>query len=185
MAGVFQNAVLTKKGIALIAKAQTGRCTIKLTKAAAGAGSYAKSEDLASRTTLKDQRQTFPLTTVTVQNQSTVAVKFIMTNKQESGNLVNGYYVKEIGLFAQDPDDGEILYALAIGVEDQWDYMAAYNDLLPSTITIDFMTEVSNAESVTITTPNRTYLYDESTGDKYVLGVENGLVYIQKEDAEE
>ena len=39
MAGVFQEAVLTAKGIALLAKAQAGRCTIKLTKAAAGNGS--------------------------------------------------------------------------------------------------------------------------------------------------
>ena len=34
MAGVFKEAVLTAKGIALLAKAQAGRCTIKLTKAA-------------------------------------------------------------------------------------------------------------------------------------------------------
>lgn len=33
MAGVFKEAVLTAKGIALLAKAQAGRCTIKLTKA--------------------------------------------------------------------------------------------------------------------------------------------------------
>ena len=40
MAGVFKEAVLTAKGIALLAKAQAGRCTIKLTKAATGDGSY-------------------------------------------------------------------------------------------------------------------------------------------------
>lgn len=182
MAGIFQEAKLTHKGIALLAKAQAGRCTIQLTKAATGAGSYSSGEDIATQTTLKDQRQTFPLTTVTVQNQSTVFVKFIMTNKQDSGDLKTGYYVKEIGIFAQDPDDGEILYAIAIGVENQWDYMPAYNDLLPSTITVDFLTEVDNAESVTIVTPNRMYLYDEATGERYNLGVENGLMYIQKED---
>lgn len=105
-----------------------------------------------------------------------------MTNKQDGGNLQAGYYVKEVGIFAQDPDEGEILYAIAIGVENQWDYMPAYNDLLPSTITVDFLTEVANADSVTIETPNRMHLYDEATGDKYNLGVENGLLYIQKED---
>ena len=31
MAGIFKESVLTKKGIALLAKAQAGRCTIKLT----------------------------------------------------------------------------------------------------------------------------------------------------------
>lgn len=182
MAGVFQDSKLTRKGIALLAKAQAGKCTIKLTKAAAGDGSYGPGEDLSERTALKAQKQTFPLTTVTVQNQTNVYVKFIMTNKQDSGNLKNGYYVKEIGIFAQDPDEGEILYAIAIGVDNQWDYMPAYNDLLPATITVDFLTEVSNADTVTIEMPNRTYLYDESTGEKYILGVKDGLLYIQKED---
>ena len=44
MAGVFKEAVLTAKGIALLAKAQAGRCTIKLTKAATGDGSYSDGE---------------------------------------------------------------------------------------------------------------------------------------------
>ena len=183
MAGAFQASVLTKKGIALNAKAQAGRCKITLTKAAAGDGSYSSAEDLTSRTALKSQKQTFPLNTVTVQNQSNVFVKFIMTNKQDSGNLKNGYYVKEVGLFATDPDEGEILYAIAIGVQDQWDYMPAYNDLLPSTITVDFLTEVSNADTVTIEAPNQMYLYDETTGDKYVLGIENGLLYYEEVEA--
>lgn len=186
MAGVFQASVLTKNGIALNAKAQAGRCKITLTKAAAGDGSYSSTEDLTSRTALKSQKQTFPLNTVTVQNQSNVFVKFIMSNHMDSaygGDLANGYYVKEIGLFATDPDEGEILYAIAIGVQDQWDYMPAYNDLLPSTITVDFLTEVSNASTVTIEAPNQMYLYDETTGDKYVLGIENGLLYYEEVEA--
>jgi hypothetical protein len=180
MAGVFQESVLTAKGIALNAKAQAGKCTIKLTKAAAGDGSYSTGEDISKRTALKSVKQTFPLTTVTVQNKSNVFVKFVMTNKQDGGNLANGYYVKEVGLYATDPDEGEILYAIAIGVENQWDYMPAYNDLLPSTITVDFLTEVTNAESVVIMAPNQMYLYDETTGTKFVLGVDNGLLYFEE-----
>ena len=72
MAGIFKESVLTKKGIALLAKAQAGRCTIKLTKAAAGDGSYASGEDLTTRTALKSQKQTFPLITTTVQNTTNV-----------------------------------------------------------------------------------------------------------------
>ena len=156
MAGVFKEAVLTAKGIALLAKAQAGRCTIKLTKAATGDGSYSDGEALTNRTALKSK------------------------NKQDTGNLKNGYYVKEVGIYAQDPDEGEILYALAVGVANQWDYMPAYNDLLPSTITMDFLTEVANATDVTIVTPNSMYLYDQTTGDKYVLGVDNGLLYYEE-----
>lgn len=181
MAGIFQECVLTRKGIALLAKAQAGRCAIVLTKAAAGNGSYANSEDISSRTELKAKKQTFSLNTVTTQNQSNVFVKFVMTNKQDSGNLANGYYVKEVGIYATDPDEGEILYAIAIGVENQWDYMPAYNALLPSTITVDFLVEVSNADTVTIEMPNKQYLYDEATGQKYSLGIENGLLFYEEE----
>ena len=163
MAGIFKESVLTKKGIALLAKAQAGRCTIKLTKAAAGDGSYTSGEDLT-----------------TVQNATNVFVKFIMSNHQDSGDLKNGYYVKEIGIFATDPDEGEILYALAIAETDQWDYMPAFNDLLPSTITIDFLLEVSNATDVTIQMPNKQYAYDDTTGKKYIIGIDNGLIYFQE-----
>ena len=58
--------------------------------------------------------------------------------------------------------------------------MPAYNDLLPSTITMDFLTEVANATDVNIVTPNSMYLYDQTTGDKYVLGVDKGLLYYEE-----
>lgn len=180
MAGVFQAAVLTAKGIALLAKAQAGRTTIRLTKAAAGNGSYSAGEALINRTALKQQKQTFPLAAVTTQNVTNVYVKFIMTNKQDSGNLQNGYYVTEVGIFAQDPDVGEILYAIAIANENQWDYMPAYNNLLPANITIEFLTEVSNAAETTIIAPNATYLYDQTTGQKFILGVDQGHLYYEE-----
>ena len=181
MAGVFNQAVLTNKGIALLAKAQAGRCTISLTKAATGDGSYADGEVITSRTELKSKKQEFLLETVTVQNQTNVYVKFIITNrKSDEEHLTQGYYVKEVGLYAIDPDEGEILYAIATAVNNQWDYMPSYNDLIPSTITINFLTEVANAENVIITTPNHTYFYDETTGDKYVIGINNGLLYYEE-----
>ncbi|MCD8294691.1 MAG: phage tail protein [Clostridia bacterium] len=157
MAGVFKEAALTAKGIALLAKAQAGQCTIGLTKAAAGAGEYGDDDELLQLTALKDQRQEFELINVTTQNETNVYVKFIMSNQQDSGNLASGYYVKEIGIFADDPDEGEILYAVAVAETDQWDYMPAYNDLLPATITVEFLIEVANASEVTITSNGIAY----------------------------
>lgn len=181
MAGVFNQAVLTTKGIALLAKAQGGLCTINLTKAVSGNGSYAAGEDPASRTALKNQMQEFSINTVIVQNNTNVYVKFIISNHpDEHTSLAQGYYVREIGLYATDPDEGEILYAIATAVTDQWDYMPSYNNLLPSTITIEMLTEVANASTVTIEAPNKMYLYDDNTGDKYQLGVENGVLYFEE-----
>lgn len=179
MAGIFNEAVLTKKGIELLAKAQAADGKITLTKAVTGAGTH--SGDLSECTALTDQRQEFPLETVTVQNKTNVFVKFIITNHPVSGGDLNeGYYVKEIGLYAKGSDEEEVLYAIATAIEGQEDYMPSYNSLLPSTITIEFLTEVANAETVTIVMNDKKYLYDDSTGAKYEIGVENGLLYIQE-----
>lgn len=181
MAGIFNEAVLTQKGIALLAKAQAGG-TITLTKAVSGAGEHASSENLSACTALKDKRQEFALTSVKVQNQTNVYVKFVMSNAEDrSGNsLATGYYVKEVGIYAKGSDGVEVLYAIATGVANQWDYMPSYNDLLPSTITVEFLTEVANASEVTIEMQNNMYLYDDTTGDKYLLGINNGLLYYEE-----
>ena len=151
----FNEAVLTRKGIGLLAKAQAGQSGIKLTKAASGCGSYEEGESLIEKEALKDQRQEFPLDKLSIQNSTTVSVRFTITNEQATGNLQEGYHVKEVGIFAEDPDEGEILYALATTVEGQWDYMPAYNSLLPTYISVEFYAEVSNAASVTIVSNGR------------------------------
>lgn len=195
----FNSAVLTAKGINLLAKAQAGQTTIEFTKAVTGNGSYATGESLVGRTALKAQKQSFPISTISVVNESTVYLKFIVSNQQTGGNLKAGYYVKEVGIFATDPDEGEILYAIATAVADQWDYLPAYNDLIPSTITMEFYTEVDNASTVYLTAgggayvtqedfedfaekhpDDKVYLYDQTTGDKYVFGVDNGAAYIEE-----
>lgn len=195
----FNSAVLTAKGINLLAKAQAGQTKIEFTKAATGNGSYSTGESLVNRTALKAQKQTFPISTISVVNDSTVYLKFIVSNQQESGNLKAGYYVKEVGIFAKDPDEGEILYAIATAVTDQWDYLPAYNNLIPSTITMEFYTEVDNASTVYLTAgggayvtqedfedfaekhpDDKVYLHDQTTGQKYVFGVDNGAAYIEE-----
>lgn len=151
----FNAATLTKKGIGLLAKAQAGQTAIAFTKAAAGCGSYEEGEDLTEKEALKDQRQEFPFDKLSVVNGSTVSMKFTITNNQESGLLQEGYHVKEVGVFAEDPDEGEILYAIATAVENQWDYMPAYSSLMPAYITVEFYAEVSNASEVTIVCSGR------------------------------
>ena len=180
MAGIFNESVLTKKGIELLAKAQAGKCTIKLTGAVTGSGSYSDDEDLTAMTSLKEPQQTFGLNVVKVQNETNVYAKFVITNRPESGALAQGYYVKEIGIYAEDPDGGEVLYAIAVAVEDQWDYMPSYNGMLASTITVEFLIEVANASEVTIQSPEGFYIFDETTGAKYRLGIENGLLFYEE-----
>lgn len=150
--------VLTKKGLALLAKLQAQEdATMKLTRIGVGDGSYTPEENLSDATALKSEKQTFDLVSKTVINQSTVSVKAVISNQE----LEEGYCIKEIGLYAEDPDDGEILYALTTAKEGQWDYLPPFNNQLPSTITLEAYIEVSDAERVQITVKEGTYALSE------------------------
>ena len=133
----YRNAVTTRKGLALIAKAIAGQCNISFTKIEAGDGAYDDDEDTSKATSLKSKKQEFPISAKEVFNQSTVRLKYIVSNVNPDGSpLVEGYSVTGVGLYANDPDEGEILYAIAVAVNDKWDHLPAYNGLLPSTITM-------------------------------------------------
>jgi len=162
----FSAAVLTRKGIALLAKAQAEKKTITFTRAVTGSGSYESGEDISSLTALKDLRQSFAPTTIQRQNETNVFVRFSITNNPDGEALEHGYYITEIGLMANDPDEGEILYGIAIAEEDKADYLPAYNNLLPAVIGVDFLIEVDNAENVAITTDLSAYATTEDLAAK-------------------
>lgn len=157
----FNSASLTKKGMALLAKAQVRQEVIRFTKAATGDGTYTEEDVLADMTGLKEQQQEFPISTISIVDNSTVYLKFIVSNYHESVALLKGYHVTEVGIFAEDPDEGEILYTIATAVSDQSDYLPEYNNLLPSTITMEFYTTVANAAEVSIKAKSGAYVYQD------------------------
>lgn len=143
----FKPGVLTAKGLALLAKWQLGRCTPTVTRAVIGSGSYGASEVITTRTALKAQKLSVGISTKYIQNASTVMLKAIFDNT----TLSTGFKVTEIGVYAMDPDDGEILYSLAVSTDESLaDYLPAYNGSYPSNIVFNYQIEVSNAETVTI-----------------------------------
>lgn len=140
---------LTTAGKALLAKAQAGQTTIKITKAQTGSGSYSSGENIETRTALKTPKQTFPIQNKMISDaDNTVILKIAITNKSEDSTLSTGYDITEFGVFAQDPQKGEILYSIATASTS--DYMPAYNGVLPSVINMSYYLEVSNAANVTI-----------------------------------
>lgn len=140
---------LTTAGKALLAKAQAGQTSIKITKAQTGSGSYSSGENIEGRTALKTPKQTFPIQNKVISDaENTVILKIAITNKSEEETLSTGYDITEFGIFAQDPQKGEILYSIATASTS--DYMPAYNGVLPSVINMSYYLEVSNAANVTI-----------------------------------
>lgn len=146
-ASLFERRSLTDRGRALLAKAQAGRCTIALTKAATGDGLWSSSESIARAEALKHQIQTFRFSGVEIPegNSSAVQITVIISN----AGLSSLYYLGEMGIFATDPDDGEILYAILTNSEPG-QYIPSENGVGISQITERILLEVYNAANVTV-----------------------------------
>lgn len=147
MAADFNTGVLTTRGLALLAKWQLGTVTPTITRAVIGSGSYSSGESIVNRTALKSQKLSVGISTKYVQSGSTVLLKAIFDNT----TVTTGFRVTEIGIYAIDPDIGEILYSMAVTADAaNADYLPAYNGTYPSTIVFNYQIEVGNASSVTI-----------------------------------
>lgn len=156
----FRKAVITNKGIALNAKAQDGRCAIQFTKASTGSGMHAASEDLAAMTALSSLKQNFSFDRKEYQAPNTVMLRLTINNQ----GLMEGYRICEFGIYATDPDEGEILYSVAVPVEGHEDVLPAYAESGLVTMTVENYVTVSNAETVTIVTGTGVYaLADDMT----------------------
>lgn len=100
--------VLTKKGQLLQAKVGTG-VVLALTKMKLGSGVLPKGTSLEDLTDLVTPEQNVGIESKEVlTDQKMCKISTTITNV----GLSAGYYVRELGVFANDPDDGEILYAV-------------------------------------------------------------------------
>lgn len=146
--GAFKSAVITSKGQALQAKVMAGSTTMNFTKICTSATQYAGGTDLASLTNIGTVKQTSLVASVLRVNNSSVKVSTQFTNT----GLAEGYYVRVLGLYAIDPTDGEILYAVAVADEGvaTADYMPPFNNIGSSSLLVDMVTTVGNASNVTV-----------------------------------
>ena len=142
----FRKAVITEKGLALIQKTQIREIKLEFAKIVTGAGEYDEDEILKDRTELKDKRQEFGISSFTVTDPKTIKMTAAITNTE----LTTPYYIGEIGIYASDPDEGEILYSLAVAYPGKADYLPAYNGKVPVSIYLDTYQAVSDSENVTI-----------------------------------
>lgn len=97
--------VITEKGKALQAKVFAGKCKYAFTKIAVGNGTSTSSDDYVRRNDLVAPKANIPIKSVTVDGAE-CEVKGLMTNS----DIDEAFYVREVGLFAEDPDNGEIMF---------------------------------------------------------------------------
>lgn len=135
--------VITNKGQALMAKLIAGTAETKFTKIVLSSQTYSDSQ-LRGLTSIGGIKQTTLVSRTVRTSASAVQVEGAVTNTQ----LNAGYHINTIGLYATDPNEGEILYSVTTA--DQADYMPAYNGVTSTGIVLKLITVVSNSVNVSV-----------------------------------
>lgn len=145
---------LTDKGQNLLAKGQIGT-EIVYTKAAIGDGDVPQGTSITAMTALANKLKDLNITGYSV-NGKNATIKIAFSNQG-----LAPFLWKEIGLYATDPDEGEILYA--------YGNAGSKADNIPGTLTefsFNMVTQIGNASSVTVV-------------------IDDSLVYVTKKEFEE
>lgn len=136
--------VLTKKGLQLEAKVHSGT-PLRFTKAEVGDGIIEEESAIYEMTRLKSKKRAYPITHIESKQGKSAAVLHIDISNQ---GLTEGFLLREVGIYAEDPDEGEILYAVR--------NTGIYAEVMPEEsiaevhIQMQLSIYVGNADNVTI-----------------------------------
>ena len=142
----FPKMTLTNAGQALQTKVLAG-ATLTFTRIALGDGQL-NGQPIAPLTALISQKATVEVDSVRVVNTSTAQVAGFFSN----ADISTGFWWRETGVFAQDPDVGEVLYGYT-NAGDAGDYIPTVADTRIEKY-IYCSIAVANADTVNITIPS-------------------------------
>jgi len=146
----FGQIIITENGQALVAKMLAGATGVQFLNVLSSSEVYAPGA-VEALTALANIRQTVAVTQVERTGDTTVKVSGIIPNTA----LAAGYTCSTIGVTAEDPDDGEILFAVAIVdltmAGNAPDFVAPYDGATNTSLIIDMSLAVGNAAAVLLT----------------------------------
>lgn len=136
----WSGAIMTIQGRALEAKVTAGRCKLELTKLKVGDG---ESLDLERMTDLISPKLDIGISSLLPSDAGICDIEGVITNAE----LEKGFYMRELGIYATDPDEGEILYAVA--TDSHADYLQAKGSSTTLSVGLHVQVVITNADSVT------------------------------------
>lgn len=146
---------ITNKGRALLAKVGAGTA-MNFTKMAISSQEYSNdtvSSVFEELTSLPDIHQEVSISNVAVRTPVYVDVLAAVSNK----GLKEGYKIGCFGFYATDPDEGEILYAVAPVKQGTGDWFPANNGLNASSLEVNLTIQVGNSANVTMEVDSGAY----------------------------
>lgn len=140
--GNFTGTILTNRGRNLLAKALAG-VPLNFTRIGIGDGMWQQGADPALMTALISEKKSLSIQSLENVGDGSTKLRFVLTNS----GLAAGFFIREIGIFANDPDLGEVLYAVT-SAGDKADYIPAAGVVVIENVT-DIYTVISTAQNVT------------------------------------
>ncbi len=137
----FPGLVLTQNGRDLQSKAQIG-AALTFSRVALGDGETSAPDAMAA---LDNERLSLSIQDFEVIGDGTSRMRVIMTNEA----LDNGFFVRELGVFAEDPDTGEEQLYSYTNAGEQPDFLPAGGGATLVENVFDLYTVVGNAQNVT------------------------------------
>lgn len=154
---IWSNAVITESGLDLLAKLVSGT-SLTITEAQTGSGRVSPSA-LPSQTAVTSPVQTLTIRSLTTPEAGTAALTCYITND----NVSTSYTVSQVGIYAQDPDDGEILFFIVQsesgtgtivpsntempGYSAEWTFYFSYGQADTVNVTVNPTNTVSQAQA--------------------------------------
>lgn len=140
----MDGSITTNKGIALIGKLLAQKGALQITRVAVGDGTPP-----ASPATLNALVHELKNATIeSVDNPKNGEAKIVVT--VSSIGVTQGFFVKEIGVFAKDTDGKEILYAYA-GFSDNPQWIRPEGTAITNVATYDINTIIDRVSEVKVT----------------------------------
>ncbi len=137
--------IITKKGVALIAKLLATEQQLTFTRAAVGTGSCPSGYDPASMLDLNQYHMDGMIAKCEAEGEEAT-----VTFQISSEDVDEGFVITEAGVYAADADEGEILYAY-LDLTGDPQYVYPKGGVVQKFAEIDFKTIIGQVKSVTAT----------------------------------
>ncbi|EHN17012.1 hypothetical protein [Clostridium sporogenes] len=164
---IFKNMSITSKGMALYAKAQAGQ-EIHFTKMQVGSGQI-ETQNPVTLLGLLDPKLDVCIVSITANPELKNAN---LIGKVTNKNVKEAIYICELGLFAKDPDEGEILYGY-VSAGQYGDYYAPESQG-PYSWEYEINAAIGNAANVTAEFSRSDWDYAIVSSNKNFLHLEGG-----------
>lgn len=131
-------------GVSLIGKVLAGRCSMKYTRAAAGSGQIP--EGMTPKTMTGPAGYVMDAMIAAVTNP--VDGECQVTVQIKSDNVETGFYLTNIVLFAEDPDEGEVPFTY-LSIENEPEWIRPASSIVGKLATFDLIAAVGDVDAVT------------------------------------